>query len=468
MKVRKTQKILSRLNKFELNKLEAFLLSPFFNTEEQIVNIYRRLRDTPQIKSNVLWEKIYPGKKYEDIALRLLISNLNQLIEQFLAINHIIKSPVLIETQIASVLNNKELLTFALKHLEGAKSNFKKIKERNNSFYLQQFQMEELRTNLLAKKQERSSLNTSQKLDEYLDLFYLINKLKYCCEYLNHKNIFSKGEAPLFMSETIEIVSNSKYLDVPAISIYYNILMTLNDNSNETYFTELKHLLIEHQELFALSDVRLMYGYAQNYCIKKINEGDLNYLDEIFKIYKLVLSKKIILVDDTISPWDYKNIISVALRLNKTEWALKFIKKYKTKILDADRHNAYHFNIARYYFKVKRYKLTLKNLQKVVFNDVFYSLDTKALLLKTYYELGEQAALFSLIDSFRVQLRRNKVLSKKHIASFLNLITFIRQLSTISNKDKLTIQKLKNKVSATKEIADLGWLNQKIEEFQKK
>ena len=51
-------------------------------------------------------------------------------------------------------------------------------------------------------------------------------------------------------------------------------------------------------------------------------------------------------------------------------------------------------------------------LLKVEFNDVYYHLDSKSLLMKVYFELDEYDAFSSLVDAFKIYLRRNQTISE--------------------------------------------------------
>ena len=72
--------------------------------------------------------------------------------------------------------------------------------------------------------------------------------------------------------KVLGLVANDAALQeqFPAIAIYYCIASTLQDSSNEEHYHRLVGLLAEHSHTFPEMEVRTMYDYAQNYCIKKI------------------------------------------------------------------------------------------------------------------------------------------------------------------------------------------------------
>ena len=156
-----------------------------------------------------------------------------------------------------------------------------------------------------------------------------------------------------------------------------------------------------------------------------------------------------------------------ALRQGQYAWALDFIKKYKEKIEEVHRENAYTYNLAKYYFYVKEYSKVMKLLNAVEYEDVFYNLDSKAMLLKTYYECNDVRSLFSLMDSFKTYLQRNKLISPTHKEVYSNLVKFTRKLADIQPRHKEEIAKLRNEISHSEAIADVSWLQDKLEELER-
>ena len=105
-------------------------------------------------------------------------------------------------------------------------------------------------------------------------------------------------------------------------------------------------------------------------------------------------------------------------------------------------------------------------LQQVNYSDVFYSLDSRSILLKTYYEMDAVEPMYSLIDSFRTFLRRNKILSEAQRKGYMNLIKYTLQASRVRPRDKARISKLEKDIDKASPIADVGWLKEKVAELK--
>lgn len=455
-------------SKIELRKLRQFIASPYFNENTTLICLYDFIIDNIKSKNNVLynkqyvWKQLCGNKKYDDIAYRRLHSDLLQLCMRFMAIHRYQEFTIRIQNDLLASLNKRNLHRLIPNAVRNTQTAAKKYPYRDSEYFYNQFITESEVNYYLEKKHQRSNVNNLELAAESLDIFYLVHKLKYCCEILNYKNVIQVNYKLLLIDEILAHLKKSDYSHVPAINIYYNILLTLNDGDNEKHFKSLKQLLTKHADKFHKEEARIMYGYAQNYCIRMANKGKLEYLTELFNIFNIVLKENIIFEKGIISPWDYKNMVSVALRLKEYQWTDQFIHKYKSNLLPKYQQNAYSYNLAKYCFSIKDFDKVMHLLQGVAYDDVFYNLDSKSMLLKTYYELNEKDALESLTMSFRIFLRRNKLISEQHRINYLNLITFTKKLININSEEKFKIKQLKQKVNETKNVADINWLLEKI------
>jgi hypothetical protein len=104
-------------------------------------------------------------------------------------------------------------------------------------------------------------------------------------------------------------------------------------------------------------------------------------------------------------------------------------------------------------------------LQDVVYSDIFYQLDSKTTLMKSYFELGEYLPLMSLKESFRILLRRKKVISEQNRTNYMNFLRFTMKLYRADVKDKQKVAGLKKQITESSNVADKGWLIEKASEI---
>ncbi|MDP6908446.1 MAG: hypothetical protein QF371_03020, partial [Flavobacteriales bacterium] len=189
-----------------------------------------------------------------------------------------------------------------------------------------------------------------------------------------------------------------------------------------------------------------------------------NFQQELLSVYKSALERKALLTNGRISQWDFKNVVTVALRVSEFDYARHFIHDYKLLLPLAQRSNALAYNLANLHFYEKNYRAAIKQLQKVGLDDVYYRLDARSILLKSYYELDDYDALFYHATAFRSALKRNRKISNHQRKLYLNLIKHTMSLSRAAG-EKTKVGALKERVRNNPNVADLSWLEAKLAEF---
>ena len=203
---------------------------------------------------------------------------------------------------------------------------------------------------------------------------------------------------------------------------------------------------------------------AINYTIQRINKKESSYLNESFDLYKKSLEKEILYVNGEITPWTFKNIVSIGVRQQEFDWTENFINQYGDKINKLYRLNAINYNLANLYFYKKEFNKVIPLLQKVEYEEIYYSLDAKALTISTYYELDEYMFLGSFFESFKNYLTRNKNISQSNKIRYLNLIKYTKKLVESSQYSKTKLLKLKEDIKADSSIGK-NWLLEKVDEL---
>ncbi|WP_143473605.1 hypothetical protein [Flavilitoribacter nigricans] len=419
-----------------------------------------------EVKKEEIWKEVVPGKEYDDTRFRKYTSDLSKLVESFLAQqcfddDKIGKSIYLMES-----IDKKKIDKLYNSSIRVAKKLSESYPHRSSEHYYHKYEIEKNYYKLTDYDIKRSKVSNVEEIAANLDKFYISEKLKYYCSVLSSQSTVAHKYEIRFIDEIIEHLQENDYEDTPPIAIYLQIYLALKDFDNEEHYFKLKSLLEHYGLLFPLNEASNIYKYALNYCTRKINRGNQKFLHEYFDLYVETLNKEIIFDKGEISPWHFKNIVTTALRLGKFEWTEKFIFKYKDRIPEELRNNAITFNLAQLYFYQKKYNKVIEQLQFVEYDDLSYNINSKTMLIATYYELDEIEPLYSLLESFRVYLNRHKDIAEQIRNLCLNLIKFTKKLVKVLPGDQESIQKLKNEVEATKNIASIRWLREKIAELE--
>jgi hypothetical protein len=455
-------------------RLLDFLQSPYFNKKDEVVQLYLQLLnyapdfEHPEMTKENLFARVSNLPQYDEKEFGYLMSDLVKLIEEFIIVE---------QNRNNEVERYEELITYYASnrieklHTNTLKSYQKFIDEfphRDAEYYRYRFLLHQ-RENEFFDKQKRHEGNDSlQKAIDNLDLYYIANKLKYSCEMLNRRRMVTSDYQLRLVNEIVQYLAQHPNDNIPPVAVYSCILNSFL-NTHADYYQTLKQLLDNYAHLFPPEEARDLYTFALNYCIERINSGDASYAKQLFELYQILLDKQIIFDNGYLSPWTYINIVATGVRVGEYSWTEEFIRHYKTNLRTQFRENAYTYNLGYLYFYRKEYHRTLQLLNEVVFDDMFYALNSKVLIMAAYYELKETDALDSLIASFKMYLRRSKLISDIKTERFLNYIRFVEQLTKIWQGNKNATQQLDSlaeKMKATPNTVNIKWLMEKVAEKQ--
>lgn len=468
--------VLNQLDVYELNRLQKFILSPYFNANESITDLFQVLLDSLKKKNKTpigkhdVWEMIFSKKAYNDVKFRKLQSDLLKLIEDFLAQEIYEKNPMHRSNYLLEAVSKKKiekLYSTTIKYSERlANQQF----ERPASYYFHLYVNEKNKFNLSSEFEKKTKSKTKEgdlkltEINENLDIFYLAEKLRYYCSLLSWKNITKQKEEILFIEDIIEYVKQQNYSHIPPITIYYQIYLTTIEPDNIDHYDKLKVLVHKHLELFPENQAREIFDSLLNYCIRKINSGKLSFYEEMFNHYTYAIDNELLLVDGYLSPTSFRNICLIGLRTKRFEFTEKFILSKARLIEDKYRDNAVNFNLARLYWYQKEFEKVIAQIQSVDFNDLIYDLGSKTMLLSSYFELDSYDSLLSLFDSFRVYLNRNKNIPEKLRKAYLELIKYTKKLSGL-NFSKKDLESILDEIQNHPNLNSKPWLIEKVNEL---
>lgn len=309
---------------------------------------------------------------------------------------------------------------------------------------------------------------------DWLDAFYLSKKLRWVCEMLNRSRIVNT-QYQYHLLDEIKVILAKDYphLQKVFIKAYFLVYKTLTESDNIDHFHSLIQILDENLGAIPKAEAISLYRYAQNYCIGKINKGETAFMLELYNIYKKLLDNEFLYEKGILAHPHFKNIITLGLRLKDFDWVLHFIESNKQYLQKDIRENAYHFNLATYYYEASDFDKVVDLLNRVKFNDVYYEISSKYILLKVYYDLEEYILLNYLTSSFERYIKRNKSVSTQNRQGIVNFLFVLKNLVKIKEwkgykgKDFILKQKIKTEklLERKKPIVNLPWIKQKLGEI---
>ena len=467
--------LLQTFSRIELNRFRKFLQSPYFNDQEDVTKLFELINEAmrkgpaglPALEKPILWQALYPKQPYDDAHLRRLASDLTLLGQQFLVQEARQQDPLTQALDLQRVLERPDLQ----KHLSAVERQIGKLLDeqarKSTDFYFARFRQHWNIFNRASRVV--ATAGYAEKLadaDIALECYYLAQKLKLYIAWLLYRGFrVTEREVPVIPGFW-EYLEDERFADVPLIRVYRKAILSFTESDNEAHFQAFLNDLEQSAAELDDADLRECYYMAQNYCALKINQGKQTYYYQVFNIFKKMVEQDILVEDGQLPEAVFKNIITASLGVGEFAWTEQFIQRFSDFLPARIRENARMFNLAYVSFYQKKYAQVIEYLRDVEYSDVVYALGGKSMLVRTYYEQGEYLALDSLIDSFKIFLRRNKVISKNLKREYNNFLNLVKKLTMVSASDKKVIADLRRRVEESSHAMPKNWLLRKLAEIE--
>lgn len=468
--------MLRTLSAIERRAFGEFLASPYFSASERSYRFWTHIQqyapafDSPNLAREVLFAELYPNTPLDQQKFREEVSLLYRLLKQFLAIEMIIKTPHVSHVFMLRAVRERRLESTFEFEANVLEREIATIAQPSEGDYWAAYQLADERNRMFGQQQVRVANDSLQQKADALDTYYWLVKLRESCEMLNRSQLFNATfETHLTLTEPLHTTPHAG-IAISAqrtVALYEAIYAMLQQPTVSQHFRTVIEIITEVKDTLTPQELRAVYQFAQNHCIRRINAGETAYTRELVEIYRQLLESGVLLLETGHLPHtDYKNAVTAALRNKDIAFAEHIIATYRPLLAPKQAENAHSFCVASLLFETGKNREAIKLLQSVQPSDVFYYLSARDLLLKIYYETNEYETLRYLLDAYLVYLRRNTTLSKSQKESRFNFIKFTKQLTRIADSNPVTTQKQRAKLlealSTTPNTTNLIWLQEKL------
>lgn len=467
MEKTKVIKVLKTFKKVELNRFDKYIRSPFYNVHTPTILLWESLFeafpnfDQKKLDKETIFKRIYPGEPFSDAKLSVVRNNLLKQLFGFLARTRLDTQEHIIHRELLYELSHRKLDDFLPRLIEEGQAKLEGRSELSYERYL----LGDFIADYTFTRNNRSLELDLQSVMDHLDTFYLVQKLKYISAMMNRQRLLAVKYDIRFFDEILAFCEANDLRDKPLVRAYYLSIVLFNPDMSDDAFRKLKKLLAEEE--FVKDDQTNLFGFLITYCNEQYKTGSIEYLKEMFHIYRIMLDKDLLFESSMISSVHYRNLVSIALKLNEYTWAEEFIHTYRDKLEEPYADSLFHYNLARLYFSRREFQKVLPHLQKYTPLDTINKLRYNQLLMETYYECEEEESFFSLCVSFRTYIRRSRSLSENYKTAYLNFIRFSKKLFQIKTNPlrKTSPEKIRQEFQSLQLLEDRGWLEEKLTEL---
>jgi len=475
---KKVFKFLRTFSKRQLNRFEDYLNSPYFNKSEELCFIYDVVKKYVLSSSPKSFQEYFksqlPSDKKPISATNLdkYLSRIFHFALDFVAIEEYKKDEFLKQSLLMDHLIEKDELNMFDKFYNKSKNSINKEKLSYPNL-LKKYLLERQKANYLSVNSiNRKGKQNLQETSDALDQFYLTQKFNIELLKLNREeNINEKFDYHL-IKEISNGLSKNTIKENFLLNMLHNAyeITTIEDTNKKEVFEEIADILITNASYLNDTIVYNMGQLLTNLVWKIFKVKDDNYYHYLFKLNRRLLNKGILQYQGNIFAPVFKNLVDVAIRVNKLDWCKNFIENFSKNIIP----NSLAFDISNYAnarvkFYSKNYEGARSFIQTLKFNDIYYKMAVRRLEIMVYYELKEYLYLESLINSFRVALtpqRLSQLKKQNQLENKTFLIYASKLLNMQQTPNHLKSNYLKNMLKEFTEenMPHQLWFNSKIQE----
>lgn len=463
--------IMNSLDGVEMKAFGHFLSCKLFNQRENAIQLFEYLRtelksSKPKLDKATVFKQLFPNEPYKDKTIRDIMYQLKVPLDKFLAFSKLYDN------------NGDEMLALCkayrernmLKLFETAASktsSIQKESKRRDSEYHQRNYLLQQELYYASTQQGRGHMTNLNDVTTSLDISYFANRLRQSCYMLSHESMYNISYDFTLVEDIIKEVNRQDLLHIPAISIYYYCYLAQRYPDQLEYYNALRNNLVTHSNLFTISEMKDIYLLAINIAIKTYNQGSVELIPDLLELYRSGVEQKILLTNNVLSRFTYKNMIALALYTKKFDWAKEIMDAYTELLEPAYREISYQYNLAKYHYSKKEYSNALQLLFLLNSNDdVYINISTKLLLSRIYYEQNELDALDALIDSFKKTLSRKQKIMGYHLESYRNFVFCLNKVVQLNRYDKSAKKKLIKEIENIQPLADKNWILKQLNEMR--
>jgi hypothetical protein len=459
--------IFKALESGEYPAARRFLESPFFNRRADVLVLFDRLVEAgkqaslDRLTKRELFTLLFPDRPYNALLLNHVFAYLTERLEQYLALVEMQRDGLTESLYRVRAFRRRGLGQLFERDVRQLEQAHAASPQRHAGWHLFQYQLQDELFSRHAVDRRGAPANLQTAVDALGD-FFLLESLRWACTAYALQSVVGATTYRLPLEAAVRAaVVQVAAEEQPALALLAACLHALQDPDDDAAFRQVKALLGAHPRLFPPGESRDIYIAAINFCIRRQNRGERAYAREAFELYRAALAAGLLLENGVLPPSTYSNIHLLSQVNAERDWARQFLEDYRERLPAAARDNIYRYNLAIFHYRAGEHGRVLELLRQVEFSEVFIELDVRRMLLKSYYELGEWAALASLLDSFRTYLRRQKTLGY-HRDSYLNLVKFVPKVLRALSRPPAARRRLASEIQGEKALAEREWLLEKL------
>lgn len=453
--------LLKTFSPSEMKEFKDFVSSPVFNKNKNVIRLQEVLRKfypefiNSKLTDEKIFEMIFPGEKYNYFKIKNISSDLFVLGKEFLIFLYQKNNDIYNykDVFLLSELRDRKLDSVfdQLHKIYSDKLEASTIKDEN--YFFQIHLLTDEMSFYLAPREPNTNLPLLQQSMNNFLKYSLIKLLKIYNIMLHEKKQNNFNYEMNMLDEVLSYIDKNKSDDNPTLMIYYYIIL-LEKEKQEKYFFELKNLKEKFFDYLARKDQYMLFLHMAGYCAYVFNVlGKKDFMMEHFLLSKENFDKGTIKLGHIIY-MDFLNHVKIAVRVEKFDWAEKYINEFKESLTE-EKNSTLNFCYGYINYKKGNLNKALDLLSQANFPNFIIKIQVKILLLQIYFEKEYYEQALAMIDTFRHYLLREKSIVedfKESFYDYLRITNDLIKLKTMSDSDnkEFNLKKIKDDLEKIK------------------
>lgn len=469
--------LLANLSKEELKVLRKAVLSPLYNSNKKVIQLFELLRpkhptfDASQKAKEKLSKKLFPAEAFNDYKWRRVCMELTKVVEQVMIYLDTREDDFARQKQLKQIYNKRGLYPFFKKHSTELLAQLEAEPKRSAEFHREK--MDVLTELFFHHTHDKYDLQDEiiEQATEELDIYFALQKMRFAIAIKGKEQVLNKSTPILFL----ETIKKKKKEGFQADNILLSLYIQAIAFSEETNFEDFKkyeqNLFIKIGKLSEF-DQKILFTAGLNFVIKKKNKGEGIFRSYPLNWYKFGLSNNILFEQNKLSETTFANIIIFGCQEEQFEWVENFIESYKA-FLDIENIKdtlLYYKGVVCYMKGEWDNALDYLNISS---KKAIYPLRSRAIFIRSFFEkfLVDNSyleILLSNIQSFETYLRRDIFFAEQKKIPHLNFLQILRLFArkVHTNDSSKSIKDWFNRKMATSTpILAKSWLVEKINDL---
>ncbi|MFM2306120.1 MAG: hypothetical protein RLZZ367_789 [Bacteroidota bacterium] len=354
----KLTSVLKQLSETEMERLETFLQSPYFDVPTGALPLFQYLSKLHPVYDEKKTAAEYIQKKAPALGNQKRQANygsdLLKAIEHFLAVEDFKATTDSVDRHRLQAYKKHHMFEAFNKEHEQLLKKIDEDSEQNYDTFYQRHILTELALNGFDTKLNRTIRNDVFPVTKTLDEFYALKKLRYHCELLNRHQVLGtpyNAENINYILSVLEPLSSESYPHVYLFVNVYQMLNAVDFETGEKSYQLLRGFIDQHMASSSGLNIKETINYITNFGLYWNSKGFQRAGEVALWGHEIKMDVDELLERGKISPSNFRNIVALAI-LNKKDpqWIKWFIDIYAVHLPDEYKETNLAFALAQYYY----------------------------------------------------------------------------------------------------------------------